>query len=298
MADKDLILYQKRDGIARVTINRPEAFNSFTAPAIARLRALLEEANRDDEVGVVVLTGAGERAFCTGADVKEFAEHNINLPSSQYMQVVGAVCETIKFIQAMPKPVIARVNGAAVGGGNELQAACDLCIVADHAYFMQVGPRVGSVAAGGATQWLPLLVGDRRAREMLFLCSKVEARQAVEWGLANKAVPYAQLDATVDDYCQQLLDKFPECLRYTKIQTNFFKELVWNNTYTHARDWLSLHVSSPETREGMTAFVEKRKANYRGLRNPKPFQKCPHCGTNGLAPDYKFCGNSGKPLDR
>jgi enoyl-CoA hydratase/carnithine racemase len=298
MENEDLVLYDRRDGVARITINRPEAFNSFTAPTIARLRALLEDAERDDEVGVVVLTGAGERAFCTGADVKEFAETNINLASSQYMRVVGAVCETIKYVQAMTKPSIARVNGAAVGGGNELQAACDLCIVADHAYFMQVGPRVGSVAAGGATQWLPLLVGDRRAREMLLLCKRIEAQQAVEWGLANRAVPYADLDAAVAEMCEQLLDKFPECLRYTKVQTNFMKEFVWTQTYPHARDWLSLHVSSPETREGMTAFVEKRKANYRALRNVKPFQKCSHCGATGLSPDFKFCGACGKPLGR
>ncbi len=297
MASQDLVLYDKRDAVARITINRPEVMNSFSAPTIALLRALLEQAERDDDVGVVVLTGAGERAFCTGADVKEFAEVNINLPSAQYMRVVGAVCDTIKYVQGMTKPTIARINGAAVGGGNELQAACDLCVAADHAYFMQVGVRVGSVAAGGATQWLPLLVGDRRAREMLMLCKRIDARQALEWGLANRVVPYAELDAAVDDVCAQLLDKFPECLRYTKVQANFLKEMVWSQTYPHARDWLSLHVSSAETREGMTAFVEKRQANYRRLRELRPFQSCKRCGATGLAPDFKFCGACGRPLE-
>jgi enoyl-CoA hydratase/carnithine racemase len=297
MASQDLVLYDKRDAVAQVTINRPEVMNSLSAPTVARLRALLEQAERDDDVGVVVLTGAGERAFCTGADVKEFAEVNINLPSAQYMRVVGAVCDTIKYVQGMTKPTIARINGAAVGGGNELQAACDLCVAADHAYFMQVGVRVGSVAAGGATQWLPLLVGDRRAREMLMLCKRIDARQALEWGLANRVVPYAELDAAVDDICTQLLDKFPECLRYTKVQTNFLKEMVWSQTYPHARDWLSLHVSSAETREGMTAFVEKRQANYRRLRELRPFQSCKSCGATGLAPDFKFCGACGRPLE-
>lgn len=296
MATEDLVLYEAREGIARITINRPEAMNSFTAPTIARLRAVLEEAERDDDIGVVVLSGAGERAFCTGADVKEFAEKNINLPSAGYLKVVGAVCDTIKYVQAMTKPTIARVNGAAVGGGNELQAACDLCVAAEHAYFMQVGPRVGSVAAGGATQWLPLLVGDRRAREILYLCRPIPAKQALEWGLANRVVAYAELDRAVDDLCQEILDKFPECMRFTKVQSSFLKELLWNQTYPAARDWLALHVSSPETREGMTAFVEKRKPDYRGLRRVRPYRSCTHCGATGLAPEFRYCGLCGHEL--
>lgn len=290
------ILYRKHEGVAYVTINRPDAMNSFTAPAIQQLRAALEDAANADEVGVVVLTGAGERAFCTGADVKEFSEVNINLASAQYMRVVSSVCETIKFLQHMVKPTIARVNGAAVGGGNELQLACDLAVVADHAYFMQVGPRVGSVPAGGATQWLPLMVGDRRAREMMFLCKPIQAKQAVEWGLANRSVPYAELDKAVDELCQGILDKFPECLRYTKVQTNTLKEFTWNETWPHARDWLALHVTSAETREGMTAFVEKRKPNYRGLRKVRPYRNCPACGAKGIPPDYHFCGICGEAM--
>jgi enoyl-CoA hydratase/carnithine racemase len=298
VTESNLVLYEARDGVARITLNRPEAMNAFTAPTIARLRALLEEAERDDEVGVVVVTGAGERAFCTGADVKEFAEKNIDLPSAGYLKVVGAVCDTIKYLQAMTKPTIARVNGAAVGGGNELQAACDLCVAAEHAYFMQVGPRVGSVPAGGATQWLPLLVGDRRAREILYLCRPISARQALEWGLVNRVVPYGELDRAVDEMCQEILDKFPECLRFTKVQANFLKEFLWNQTYPAARDWLALHVSSAETREGMTAFVEKRKPDVRRLRRLRPFQRCRHCGATGLSPDFRYCGQCGKELDR
>lgn len=296
MADENLVLYEKRDRVARITINRPEAMNSFTAPTIARLRALLEQADRDDDVAVVVLTGAGERAFCTGADVKEFSETNINLHSQQYLHVVGAVCDTIKFVQYMSKPTIARVNGAAVGGGNELQLACDLAVAADHAYFMQVGVRVGSVAAGGATQWLPLLVGDRRAREILYLCEKVPAPKALEWGLCNQVVPYAQLDDAVQVMADKIIDKFLECVRFTKVQANFLKEFVWSSTYPAARDWLALHVNSAETREGMTAFVQKRQPGYRDLRNVRPSQKCTQCGATGLAADFKFCGVCGKPL--
>lgn len=296
MCGEEPVLYRKQDGVARITINRLDAMNSLSAPSIRQLGASLEDAADDDAVGVVVLTGTGERAFCTGADVKEFQESNLNLPSSQYLRVLSSLGDVIKFLQHMIKPTIARVNGAAVGGGNELQLACDLCVIADHAYFLQVGPRVGNVPAGGATQWLPLLVGDRRAREMLFLCKPIPAKQAVEWGLANRCVPYAELDTAVDELCQGILDKFPECLRYTKVQTNTLKEFTWNQTWPHARDWLALHVASAETREGMTAFVEKRQPDYRGLRNMRPYRTCGACRATGIPPNYKFCGICGKSI--
>jgi enoyl-CoA hydratase/carnithine racemase len=184
----------------------------------------------------------------------------------------------------------------AVGGGNESQMACDLAVMAEHAWIGQVGTRVGSVAAGGATQWLPIMIGDRRAREMLLFNGRIPARQALDWGLVNRVVPsvtsngafidaatpeqirmaergeqgYAldlgMLDKEVDALVAKLLEQFPECSRYTKQQVNFWKELAWHSTIGHARDWLSTHYTSYEPWEGMRAFVQKRKPDYMGTR--------------------------------
>ncbi len=180
--------------------------------------------------------------------------------------------------------------------------------MADHATIRQVGTMVGSVAAGGATQWLPIMVGDRRAREILLTDEPIDAKTALDWGLVNQVVPYAQLDDAVQKLADKLTDKFPECTRYTKTQVNFWKDLAWNQTVRHAQDWLSLHFASLEPYEGMTAFVEKRPKNYRGLREKAargesseflfgPYsQTCPQCGTKGLPSEFKFCGKCGAKL--
>src|SRR5262249_7776427 len=154
------------------------------------------------------------------------------------------------------KPTVARVNGMAVGGGNEFQMACDLAVAAEHAYFRQVGVARGSVPAGGATQWLPILIGDRRAREMLWLCEGGRGGRRLEWGLTNEVVPAAKLDQAVDALCRKLIHKLPECFRYAKQQVNFWRDFSWNMTVEHARDWLALHSGQHETAEGLRAFVE------------------------------------------
>jgi enoyl-CoA hydratase/carnithine racemase len=173
---------------------------------------------------------------------------------------------------------------------------------------MQVGTKVGSVAAGGATQWLPILIGDRRAREMLLLCEKIPAAKALEWGLVNRVVPRAQLDSAVKEYAEALIDKFPECLRYTKQQVNFWKDLSWHMTIGHAREWLSLHFATQEPLEGMRAFVEKRPPRYRELREEAasggapefvwgPYSRdCPACGAKGLPAKFTHCGSCGGKL--
>jgi enoyl-CoA hydratase/carnithine racemase len=180
--------------------------------------------------------------------------------------------------------------------------------MADDSYLAQVGTSVGSVACGGATQWLSIHVGDRRAREMLFLNPRIPARQALEWGLVNRAVPREKLDETVNEFAQIALDKFPECTRYTKAQVNYWKESAWYATVGHARDWLSTHFTSSEPWEGMTAFSEKRKVDYRGLRRKAaeggsaeflwgPYrQSCSGCGAKGIPADFAFCGVCGASL--
>jgi enoyl-CoA hydratase/carnithine racemase len=289
------IRYTKSDRVARITINRPNNYNAYSTAALEELATAFRDATFDDAVGVIVLTGAGDRAFCTGGDVKEYAAAYVPTPRDywKYMALFRAYIESIL---NTGKPVIARINGMAVGGGNESQLACDLSVMAQHAYLKQVGTHVGSVACGGATQWLPLVIGDKRAREVLFLNEPIPAAKALSWGLVNWVVPsvrrgdgwiedaspeqvrkaqrgeddhridLSRLDAQVDDVAQRLLASFAECTRYTKQQTNFLKDFVWHSTVRHAQDWLALHYASWEPVEGMQAFVEKRAPRYALLR--------------------------------
>jgi enoyl-CoA hydratase/carnithine racemase len=301
------IIYTKSDWVARVTINRPEAYNAYTTNTVRELAAAFKDAMWDDSVAVVVLTGAGDKAFCTGGDVKEYAEVFTQRPRD-YWKWMGEFIECHDLLRNIGKPTIARINGLVAGGGNEFNMSCDLAVMADHATIRQVGTRVGSVAAGGATQWLPIIVGDRRARELLLTCEPIDAATALDWGLVNRVVPSAQLDSAVDELTDKLIDKFPECTRYTKTQVNYWKEMAWAQTIRHAQDWLSLHFATTEPYEGMTAFVEKRKPRYRELRAravtgaPEflfgPYAlRCSVCGTGGLPSEFEFCGKCGSPLN-
>jgi enoyl-CoA hydratase/carnithine racemase len=262
------VLYTKSAPRATVTINRPEVYNCFDFQTLRELARAFEDASWDDQIAVVVLTGAGQKAFCTGADLKEQAAHCIDDPQT-YWKWMGAFIEAHDKLRNIGKPTVARLNGIVVGGGNEFNMACDLAIAADDIYIRQVGTAHGSVAAGGATQWLPLIVGDRRAREILLLCEEIPASQALEWGLINRVVPRDQLDAAVDEYCEKLANKLPECTRYTKQQLNFWRDMSWSQTIGHAREWLSIHNLSAETKEALRAFVEKRAVDYAGMRKKR-----------------------------
>lgn len=301
------ILYTKRDWVATVTINRPDKYNAYTYHTLQEMTQALRDASWDDKVAVVVLTGAGDKAFCTGGDVKEYAEEYTERPRD-YWKWMGVFIECVDMLRNVGKPTIARLNGMVVGGGNELNMACDLAIAADHARIRQVGAEVGSVAAGGATQWLPVIVGDRRAREILYLCEWIDAEKALEWGLVNQVVPYAELDDAVATMAAKLVDKFPESLRYTKQQTNFWKDLAWYQTVGHAREWLALHYTSLEPYEGMHAFVEKRRPGHLEVRQRAasdrssefvwgPYnQTCSSCGANGIPAEFVYCGRCGASL--
>ena len=318
------VIYDKQDHVARITINRPQRYNAYSTRALEELAAALHDAAHDDAVGVIVLSGAGDRAFCTGGDVKEYAEEYVQRPRDywKYMNLFRAYIEAIL---DSGKPTIARVNGMAVGGGNESHLACDLSVIAEHAALRQVGTHVGSVACGGATQWLPLNIGDKRAREMLMLNRPVPARRALEWGLVNRVAPsvtrdgafvgeateaqiklalegrdgYAisleQLDRATDELCGQLLESFPECTRYTKEQVNFLKNFVWHSTVGYAREWLALHYACAEPLEGMNAFVEKRKVRYRELRERAALDQSPELPWGAYARRCPRCGATGLP---
>lgn len=255
------IRYQKAGARATVTLNRPTVHNCLNFPTMRELSQAFEDASWDDSIRVVVVTGAGDKAFCTGADVKEQADHCLGDPNA-YWKWMGAFIEMHDKLRNIGKPTVARLNGIVVGGGNELNMSCDLAVAADDIYIRHVGPARGSVPAGGATQWLPIIVGDRRAREMLMLCEEISAKKALEWGLVNEVVPRAKLDAAVDAMCEKLVHKLPECIRYTKQQLNFWRDFSWSLTIGHARDWLAIHNLAPETQEGIRAFVEKRAVDY------------------------------------
>ncbi len=259
------IRYEKSGHRATVTINRPEVLNCLDFPTLRELHAAFEDVSWDDAIRVMVLTGDGDRAFCTGADLKEQAEHCLDDPNA-YWKWMGAFIDVHDRLRNIGKPTIARLNGMVVGGGNEMNMSCDLAIAADDIFIRQVGAARGSVAAGGATQFLPMIVGDRRAREILLLCEEIPAKKALEWGLVNQVVPRPELDAAVDAMCKKLIDKLPECTRYTKQQLNFWRDLSWSLTIGHARDWLALHNLAPEVKEGISAFVDKRPVNYEKVR--------------------------------
>ncbi len=261
----EMILYEKANGRAQITLNRPEVYNAFNFQTFREMTRAVEDASWDESVGVLIITGAGDKAFCTGADMKEQNAYFGDRPRD-YWKWMGAFLDLHEKLRNLGKPSIARLNGIVVGGGNELNMACDLAIAADDIYIRQVGTAHGSVAAAGATQWLPLIVGDRRAREILLLCEEVPVQKALEWGLVNQVVPRAQLDAAVEACAEKLLAKLPECTRYTKQQLNFWRDFSWGMTINHARDWLSIHAGSIEAIEGSKAFVEKRKPDYAGIR--------------------------------
>ncbi len=257
--------HARQNGRATVTIHRPEVYNAFDFQTLNEMAAAFLDAAHDDSVAVLVLTGAGDKAFCTGADLKEQQEHCVGQPQT-YWKWMGAFIDAHDRLRNIGKPTVARLNGMTVGGGNEFNMACDLAVAADDIYIRQVGTARGSVPAGGATQWLPLIVGDRRAREILFLCEEISAAKALEWGLINRVVPRAKLDEAVDELCLTLINKLPGCMRYTKQQLNFWRDLSWHLTVGHARDWLAVNNLTDEVRAGIAAFHEKRPIDYDRLR--------------------------------
>ena len=250
------IVYTKEPPRATIRLNRPEVLNAFDFRMLREIARACEDASWDDEIRVVVVTGTG-RAFCVGADLKAWGEELVGNPG-EYWKWFGAFKDMHDRLREIGKPTLARVQGIAVGGGNELQMACDLAVMVEDAFIRHVGPEHGSVPAGGATQWLPIMVGDRRAREILFLCEEVPARQAADWGLVNDAVPAEELDARVDELVEKLASKLPQTVRYTKQQLNWWRDVSWHETVGHARDWLALSMLGDEARDAIQAFLEKR----------------------------------------
>jgi enoyl-CoA hydratase/carnithine racemase len=249
------IVYEKTPPRATIRLNRPDVLNAFDFQMLRELARACEDASWDDEIRVVVVTGTG-RAFCVGADLRSWGVDLVG-NSKEYWKWFGAFKDMHDRLREIGKPTLARVNGIAVGGGNELQMACDLAVMVDDAFIRHVGLEHGSVPAGGATQWLPIMVGERRAREIILMCEEIPAAKAAEWGLVNWTVPADELDAKVDEVVEKLAAKLPETTRYAKQQLNWWRDLSWNETVGHARDWLALSMLNDEAKEAIERFLSR-----------------------------------------
>lgn len=261
------IVYRKENAVARITINRPERLNAFTVRTLQEMAHALADAGTDRSVGVVVLTGAGDRAFCVGGDQVSrgeggYEEESTGIFGYGDMGMLEAHGLVIYLIRNIPKPVIAAVNGYAIGGGHVLQMVCDLSIAAEHARFGQAGPRVGSFDAGFGTAYMARLVGEKKAREMWYLCRQYSAAEALEMGLVNKVVPKDRLEEEVQAWCNEILAKSPTALAFVKASFNAETDHIWGLNAVSMKG-LELFYKTQESLEGRNAFVEKRQPDFR-----------------------------------
>jgi naphthoate synthase len=252
------ILYDKADGIAKITINRPEVRNAFRPLTVQEMSHALQEAREDASIGVIILTGQGKEAFCSGGDQRIRKEAGYR--DEEGVQRLN-VLDLQRQIRTCPKPVIAQVAGFAIGGGHVLHIVCDLTIAADNAIFGQTGPKVGSFDGGFGASYLSRLVGQKKAREIWFLCKRYTAAEALAMGLINHVVPYEELEATTIEWCKKILEHSPLAIRCLKSALNAdcdgqtgLQELAGNATL--------LYYMTEEAQEGHKAFLEKRKPDF------------------------------------
>ena len=256
--DYEDIRFEKADGIAKVTINRPQVRNAFRPQTIIELINAFGRIREDQEIGVAVLTGEGDQAFCSGGDQSVRGEQG-------YVGGDGVprlnVLDLQKIIRSIPKPVVAQVAGYAIGGGHVLHLVCDLTIAADNAVFGQTGPMVGSFDGGFGASYMARIVGQKKAREIWYLCKQYNAAEALDMGLVNTVVPLSELEATTVEWCKRMLEHSPMALRCLKSAFNAeldgmagVQELAGNTTL--------LFYMSEEAQEGRDAFKEKRKPDF------------------------------------
>ena len=259
---EDVIYEKSPEGIAKITINRPEVRNAFRPQTVTEMSRAFADARDDADIGVVILTGAGRDAFCSGGD-QRVRGHGGYVGNDGVPRL--NVLDLQRQIRTLPKPVIAMVAGYAIGGGHVLHMMCDLTIAADNARFGQTGPRVGSFDGGYGAAYMARIVGQKKAREIWFLCRQYDAQQALDMGLVNRVVPYDQLEAETVAWCREILDNSPIALRCLKAALNAdcdgqagLQELAGNATL--------LFYLTEEGREGRNAFVEKRKPDFRKFK--------------------------------
>ena len=256
---KDIRYERTKDGIVKITINRPEVRNAFRPQTVAELKKAFDLARDDGEIGVVILTGEGPDAFCSGGDQRVRGK-------AGYVDSKGVprlnILDVQKQIRSLPKPVVAMVAGYAIGGGHVLHVVCDLTIAADNARFGQTGPKVGSFDGGLGASYLARIIGQKKAREIWYLCRQYDAKQALEMGLVNTVVPLAKLEAETLQWCREMLALSPMALRCLKAALNAdcdgqigLLDFAGNATL--------LYYMSEEAQEGRNAYVEKRKPDFK-----------------------------------
>ena len=259
---EDIIYCKSEEGIAKIVINRPQVRNAFRPKTVQEMQAAFTDARDDENIGVVILTGQGKDAFCSGGDQRVRGDGG-------YVGADGIprlnVLDLQRQIRTLPKPVVAMVAGYAIGGGHVLHMMCDLTIAADNARFGQTGPRVGSFDGGYGASYMARIVGQKKAREIWFLCRQYDAQQALDMGLVNCVVPYDKLEEETVQWCREMLANSPIALRFLKSALNAdcdgqagLQELAGNATL--------LFYMSDEGKEGRNAYVEKRKPDFRKFR--------------------------------
>lgn len=259
---KDILYTKAEEGIAKITINRPEVRNAFRPETVQELQKAFADARDDADIGIIILTGQGKDAFCSGGDQRVRGD-------AGYVGGDGVprlnVLDLQRQIRTCPKPVVAMVAGYAIGGGHVLHMVCDLTIAADNARFGQTGPRVGSFDGGYGASYMARIVGQKKAREIWFLCRQYDAQQALDMGLVNCVVPYERLEEETVQWCREMLANSPIALRCLKASLNAdcdgqagLQELAGNATM--------LFYMSEEGQEGRNAYVEKRQPDFRKFR--------------------------------
>lgn len=252
------ILFQRYKGIAKISINRPHKHNAFTPLTVQEMSEAMEMARQDTKIGVIILSGEGGKAFCSGGDQSVRGDGGY-VGEDQVPRL--NVLDFQKQIRSIPKPVVAMVAGWAIGGGHVLHVICDLSIAAENARFGQTGPNVGSFDGGFGASYLARVVGQKKAREIWLLCDQYDAKEALDMGLVNKVVPLDELENTTVAWCEKILEKSPIALRMLKSAFNAdldgqagIQELAGNATL--------LYYLSEEAKEGKNAFLEKRKPDF------------------------------------
>ncbi|MEI9919991.1 MAG: 1,4-dihydroxy-2-naphthoyl-CoA synthase [Bacteroidota bacterium] len=252
------ILFHKYNGIARISINRPEKHNAFTPDTVQEMISAMNICRDDNEVGVIILTGEGGKAFCSGGD-QSVRGHGGYIGTDTVPRL--NVLDLQRIIRSIPKPVIAAVAGWAIGGGHVLHVVCDLTIAAENARFGQTGPKVGSFDGGFGASYLARIVGQKKAREIWYLCDQYDAKEAIEMGLVNKVVPLDMLEETYVEWANKILTKSPLAIRMLKSSFNAeldgqagIQELAGNATL--------LYYLSEEAKEGKNSFLEKREPDF------------------------------------
>ena len=255
----DINFEKSNEGIAKITINRPEVRNAFRPLTVREMRAALNDAREDTKIGVIILTGEGEKAFCSGGDQRIRGSAGYEDSETGHLRL--NVLDFQREIRTCPKPVVAMVAGYAIGGGHVLHVMCDLSIAADNAIFGQTGPKVGSFDGGYGSSYLARMVGQKKAREIWFLCRQYTAQQALEMGMVNTVVPLEKLEEETLQWSREMLQHSPMALRCLKSALNAdcdgqagLQELAGNATM--------LFYMSEEGQEGRNAYLEKRKPDF------------------------------------